>query len=83
MLVKTVSLTSKGQMSLPADVLRSLNLRKGTQLLLVQEGDHILLTKASGVGKRVVEGLGGWEALGAGAFRDVWDNEADAVWDDA
>lgn len=83
MLVKTVALTSKGQMSLPADVLRSLNLRKGAQLLLVQEGDRILLTKASAVGKRLVEDLGGWEALGLGAFQDVWDNDADAVWDDA
>lgn len=83
MLVKTVKVTAKGQMSLPAEALRSLNARKGTEFLLVQEGDRILLTKASAVGKRLVDDLGGWEALGASAFRDVWDNDADAVWDDA
>ena len=83
MLVRTVKVTSKGQMSLPVDVLRSMNARKGTELVLVQEGDRILLTKASAVGKRVVDDLGGWEALGASAFQDVWDNDADAVWDDA
>ena len=83
MLVKTVKTTAKGQMSLPVDVLRAMNARKGTEFLLVAEGDRILLTKASAVGRRVVEELGGWEALGASAFQDVWDNDADAVWDDA
>ena len=60
-----------------------MNVRKGSEFVLVQEGDRILLTKASAVGKRILDDHGGWEALGASAFAELWDNEADAAWDDA
>ena len=82
MLVRTVRVTDKGQITLPADALRSMNVRKGTDLLLVQEGDRIVLVKASAVGKRLVEDFGGWEALAAPAFADLWGSEEDDVWDE-
>lgn len=83
MLVKTVRLTDKGQLTVPAEALRALNARKGTQFLLIQEGDRIVLVKASAVGKAVINDLGGWEGLAAPAFGDVWGSEADDVWDSA
>lgn len=84
MLVKTVKVSSKGQVTLPAEALRALNVRKGTEFLLVQDGPRILLVKADQAGRRVLDDLGGWEAVAAPAFAEVWDNPADAeVWDEA
>lgn len=83
MLVRSVRVTDKGQVSLPVDALRSMNVRKGTDLILIQEGDRIVLVKASGVGKLVLDDLGGWEALAGPAFEDLWSNPDDEVWDEA
>lgn len=83
MLVKTVKITDKGQITLPAEALRSMRARKGTELLLVQDGERIVLVKAADVGKRVVDDLAGFEGLGLSAFHDLWDNEYDEVWNDA
>ena len=82
MLVKTVKITDKGQITLPADTMRAMNLRRGAELVLVQEGDRIVLVRASRVGKQIVDEFGGWEELSAPAFAELWDNEADEVWND-
>lgn len=83
MLVRTLKVTDKGQITLPADALRAINARRGTEFLLIQEGDRIVLVKADAVGKKVLDELGGWETLAAPAFAEVWDNDADEVWDRA
>lgn len=83
MLVKTVKVSEKGQITLPAEALRALNAGKGTEFLVIQEGDRLLLVKADRVGRRVLDELGGWEALAAPAFEDLWNTDADEVWDGA
>lgn len=83
MIVKTVKVSSKGQITLPSDTLRALKARKGSEFLLVQEGDHIVLVRAEHVAKRVVDDLGGWENLASPAFADLWGSKADEVWDEA
>ena len=81
--VKTVKVSAKGQITLPAETLRALKVRKGAEFLLIQRGDHILLLRAEDVGQRLVEELGGWETLAEPAFAELWDNDADEVWDEA
>lgn len=83
MLVKSVKLTDKGQITLPAEALRAMNARKGTEFLVIQEGDRMVLVKASAVGRKLLDEFGGWEALAAPAFSDLWDNEADEAWNEA
>ena len=83
MIVRTIRVSSKGQFTIPVDVLRALNLRKGAELLLVQDGKSVVLVPAGVVGQRVIEELGGWEHLAAPAFEELWSNEADEVWNEA
>lgn len=84
MLVKTVKVSAKGQLTLPADALRAMNLRKGAEFVLVQDGDRIILMKAGAVGKRILDETEGFSALAASSFARVWDNPRDdEVWNDA
>jgi bifunctional DNA-binding transcriptional regulator/antitoxin component of YhaV-PrlF toxin-antitoxin module len=83
MIVKTIKVSSKGQITLPIEALRALRARKGTEFLLVQQGARILLMPADEVGRQLVDELGGWENLAAPAFAEVWDNEADEAWNEA
>lgn len=83
MLVKTVTASAKGQLTLPVAMLRALGLKGPTEFLAVQEGDRIVLAPAASVGRPVLDDLRGFEGLGLGAFADVWDNDEDQVWDHA
>lgn len=80
MLVKTVKVSAKGQITLPAEAMRALKARKGTEFILVQEGERIILVKAADVGRKVADDTAGFSALGASSFAKVWDNEEDEVW---
>lgn len=85
MIVRTVRITDKGQITLPADTLRSLNVRKGSELVLVQEGDRIVLVKATDVGQEILEEteLAKWYQLSLPALGEVWDNPIDdEVWNE-
>jgi bifunctional DNA-binding transcriptional regulator/antitoxin component of YhaV-PrlF toxin-antitoxin module len=83
MLVRKVTASAKGQLTIPVDVLRALGGKGPTEFLLVQEGEHLLLMPADRAGRAIIDELGGWADLGASAFAQVWDNKADEVWDDA
>ena len=84
MIVKTVKVSAKGQFTIPADVVRALNLRKGSEMLLVQDGERLVLRKAESVGREMIDDLAGFEALGLSSFEEVWDNPIDdEVWNDA
>lgn len=82
MLVKTVKVSSKGQITLPADAIRALGAKKGVEFLLVQENGRILLVKADQVAQRSLDELGGWENLAAPAFADLWNSPTDEIWDE-
>lgn len=47
-----VTVSSRGQVSIPADVRRKMDLEEGAKLLVVSQGDNILLKK---VGESFVE----------------------------
>ncbi|HUR60880.1 MAG TPA: AbrB/MazE/SpoVT family DNA-binding domain-containing protein [Candidatus Thermoplasmatota archaeon] len=81
--MRKVTASAKGQFTLPVDMFRALGGDGPTELLLIQEGDHILVVPPERIGRAVLDDLGGWEALGASALADVWDNKADEVWDEA
>lgn len=83
MLVRTVKLSSRGRITLPVDALRALNADKGTEFLLLQEGDRIVLVKAEEAGRAIVDDQVGWAAFAAPAFEELWANEDDEIWDSA
>ena len=43
-----VTVSSRGQVSIPAEVRRELGLEKGSKLLVIAEGENILLKKIDG-----------------------------------
>jgi bifunctional DNA-binding transcriptional regulator/antitoxin component of YhaV-PrlF toxin-antitoxin module len=83
-LLRKVTASAKGQFSIPADMMRAIGAGKGPiELVLVQDGNRIVLVPAEAAAQAIVDDLEGWEALAATAFDELWDNEADEVWNDA
>lgn len=81
MQMKVVSLSPRGQLVIPAAILRAMGIKGRTDVAIVQDGKRLVLTKASDVGRKVIDDLDGWERLSEAAFADVWDNPVDdEVW---
>lgn len=83
MLVKTVKLSSKGQLTLPVEILRALRAKRGFEFVVVQEGGRILLLPAQTVARQALDDLTGFETLALKAFQGVWDNPSDEIWNEA
>ncbi len=81
-LVRKVTASAKGQFTIPADMFRALGASGPMELVLVQEGAHLMLMPADVAGRKLVDDLAGWQNLSLGALSKVWDNEADEVWND-
>ncbi len=53
MIAKKVRVSDKGQIAIPVDVRKEAGIRTGDDLILVQEGNKILLEKSENVARRV------------------------------
>ncbi|MBI2144442.1 AbrB/MazE/SpoVT family DNA-binding domain-containing protein [Candidatus Woesearchaeota archaeon] len=78
MQVKTVKVSEKGQIAIPLDVREAIGLKKGDELLLLQEGGKILLGKATTALKDEFMPL---LKASEKTAKELWDNEFDEVWD--
>lgn len=81
--VRTVTVSAKGQVVLPADVRKELGIRTGTELVLVTDGKRLLLEKESQAATRLVDDFADLRRATEESLKGLWDNEADAVWDNA
>lgn len=81
MQMRTVRASAKGQFTIPKELFDAMG--DPRDLLLIQDDHRLIVLPADEHARATVDDLGGWEALAAPAFADVWDNEADEVWNDA
>ncbi len=79
MVISTAKLTSKYQITLPAEIRRSLHLQAGDVVYLALDGDQVTLRALRGGWTEASRGLGGelWRKVGGAAAieaeRDGWD----------
>ncbi len=77
----TVTVSEKGQLAIPVDIRRRLNIRKGEKLLIAVEGRKILIEKSEDLSKRMGKDFKHLLALSEKTAKRLWENEKDAVWD--
>lgn len=80
-LVRTVTVSEKGQLVLPADVRKLLGIAKGTQLVLVCDGQRLLLQKEGVAAAALQEDFSDLLAMTERTLQPMWENEDDAAWD--
>lgn len=76
MKTKTVKLSNKGQIVIPKEMRDDLNLDQGDDILLIAEGDVIILEK---VRKENFKDL---LKLSEKTMEKTWDNEEDEIWNE-
>jgi AbrB family looped-hinge helix DNA binding protein len=80
--VQTVKVSEKGQIAIPAKMRRRLGLRRGSTLLLIEDKGRILLAKAERAAEALADDFSDLTKHAEQTFRELWDNEADEVWND-
>ena len=81
--LRTVTVSEKGQVAIPIDIRRRLNIRKGQTLVLQVSEDKLLIAKSDEVSKKMREDFRYLLALSQGSARRLWENDRDAIWDSA
>jgi len=81
MLAKKVRVSDKGQVAIPVDVRREVGIRTGDDLILIQEGDKILLEKSEKIAKKVKDDFSDLLKHSEKVARKLWGTKADDVWD--
>mgnify|MGYP001610255178 FL=1 len=77
MKVKTVKMSEKGQIAIPLEIREAIGLKKGDELLLLQEGEKVFIEKATSAMKDEFEPL---LKASEKTLKKLWDNKFDDVW---
>jgi AbrB family looped-hinge helix DNA binding protein len=81
MIVKTVKVSDKGQIAIPSEMREETGISQGDELILVQEGKKILIEPVGKVHKQIKNDFSDLLKLSEKSLMNLWDNEADKVWD--
>ncbi len=79
--LRTVTVSEKGQLAIPVDIRRRLNIRKGEKLLIAVKGRKVLIEKTEDLSKRMELDFSHLLALSEKTAKRMWENEKDAIWD--
>lgn len=79
--IKTVKVSEKGQIAIPAEVRESIGISKGDTLVLIQEDKQILLQKSEQVKKKIKNEFSHLLKHSEDVAKKFWGGKADDVWD--
>ena len=74
-------MSEKGQVAIPIDVRRKLNIRKGQRLVLRVSDDKLLIVKSEAVSRMIKHDFGWLLRLSESSLMDLWEIDEDEVWD--
>ena len=80
--LKTIKLSEKGQISIPKEIRKGMHLKKGDKLVLMANGEQLIMQKADAVLKKLgiaEESLNNMLASQETLKKD-WDNKYDERW---
>lgn len=80
-LVKTVKVSDKGQIAIPSEMRQRAGIGKGDELLVLQEGDQILIQKAERAAQRARRELRALLKHSELVAAKLWSSPSDDVWD--
>ncbi len=79
--LRTVTVSEKGQVAIPVDIRRRLNIRKGQTLVLQVSEDKLLFAKSEEVSRKMKDDFRHLLALSEKTAKELWENEQDTIWD--
>lgn len=81
MLVKTVKVSDKGQISIPTDMRQLARIEQGDDLILIQVGEKLLLEKVSVIANQTKKEFRDLLKQSERVAKKLWSNKEDDIWD--
>ena len=78
--IKTIKVSEKGQIALPLEIRNAAGIKKGDELIIIQEDGKILLEKVNTLSKKIEDDFKDLLSFSEEALKEVWDNEDDDIW---
>ena len=79
--LKTVTISQKGQITIPRNLQRKMGIKKGDRFILVARGDNIMLKKSPAIIKSIEDDFSDIIAISEHSLRKLWLNKEDEIWD--
>jgi len=79
--IKTVRVSGRGEVEIPADIRRKAGIRKGDSLFLIEGNGSLLLKKAKPESAKVKSEFNHLLKQSEQVMRKFWSSKADDVWD--
>jgi AbrB family looped-hinge helix DNA binding protein len=79
--LKTVTISQKGQITIPRNLQRKMGIKKGDRFILVARGDNIMLKKSPAIIKSIEDDFSDIIATSEHSLRKLWLNKEDDIWD--
>ena len=79
-LLESVTVSEKGQISIPMSVRESLSIKKGDKLVVIVADDKMLLQKSDAAGSKMEKEFDYLLKLSEKSAKRLWENEKDNVW---
>ena len=76
MKAKSVKVSEKGQIAIPKEIRQLMDIEKGDELLLIADGNKIIIEKIQ------AENYNDLLKLSKKVAKRIWDNEEDEIWND-
>ena len=80
MIVKTVKVSDKGQISIPLEIREETGIGKGDELIIIQSGKKILIESARNSSKKAEDDFSDLIKLSEKSLTKLWDNKSDEIW---
>jgi len=78
MIVKTVKVSDKGQIAIPADVRKNVGINRGDELIIVESEGKIMLEKDS---EKLKDDFADLVKHSESVAEKLWRNKEDEIWD--
>lgn len=78
--MKTVTVSGKGQISIPREIRKQLAVEKGSKLVIVLKDKKLLIRKASDISQSIEDSFEDVVRYSERSLEEIWDNEEDEVW---
>lgn len=80
-LLKTIKVSQKGQITIPAEVQKITGIKKGDNLILFIKGKKIMLEKVDAVIAQLTDDFKDVETITENSLKQLWENESDEIWE--
>jgi AbrB family looped-hinge helix DNA binding protein len=79
--IKTVTISQKGQITIPRAIQRKMGIKKGDRFVLVARGNNIILKRSPAIIKSIEDDFSDILAISEHSLGKIWLNKEDNIWD--